>query len=205
MRVDAVHEPENEITLSGKRALEQDLEMLFNGLRPSRFAWGPHFRDPLPDVHINEPASPPPNVRPPILAPAQEVHVPPQNPAAEPGHETIKVDDDAPPASPGSELSHSSSFSSTESEGWHTAPSTPGSDLESNRLSTIPNAPSTESQSHSEKLKRSRVDYEMEGETKVNTDQMKLRSAGHGDPGAVSFSEYQYSSAAVMARPYTVS
>src|SRR6266566_3827373 len=80
--VDEVHVPENVITVLGKRTREQDLDMLWDGLRYYENVWG--NRNPA-GVHLHEPAPPPdvpPDVPPPNPAEAHpEVQAPPQNPA----------------------------------------------------------------------------------------------------------------------------
>lgn len=98
-RVDEVHVPEDVITMLGKRTREQDLDMLWDGLRYYDRVWGNRNRNQA-GVHLNEPALPP-DVPPPNPAevhvpevPAQpqdpagvqvpEVHVPPQNPVGVP-------------------------------------------------------------------------------------------------------------------------
>jgi hypothetical protein len=194
--VDGVHLPKDVITVLGKRTLEEDLNVLWDG-------WW-HYGNVL-----GEPALPP------------NVHVPPHSPAdtilgstesdddsqpesPESGHsrssstsvtslansdrESAELDDDAPPKS--SESGHSpptslewstesedwntapsSLGSSTGSEGWYTAPTSPGSstesDSDSDRWSTISNAPSAESQS--ENLKTADSDLiQLKGKAKVS-------------------------------------
>jgi hypothetical protein len=198
-RADVVHRPEDVIPVLGKRTREQDLQMLWAGLRFYDNAWNPaaaileeHVPPPNPaEVHVPEVHVPPPNLA--------EVHVPPQGPA-DSDHESMELNDDAPPGSPESAHSHSpppSPVGSTESEDWHTAPPSPGSSTESGSdsgsdyWSTISNSPGAESQS--ENLKA--ADTEMRGRAKVsrrisgtargvdtvNAAQMQLRSAV--DPG----------------------
>jgi hypothetical protein len=179
---DKVHVPEDVITVLGKRTREQDLDMLWDGLRYYEHVWGNRNRA---GVHLQEPPLlpdvPPPN---PAGVHVPEVHVPPQNPA-DSDRESMELDSDGPPASP--ESGHS--------EEWYTPPSSLGSstesDSDSDRWSTMSNAPSAESQS--ENLKA--ADYEMRGKAKVlrhisgtasgvdtvNAAQMELRSAV--DPG----------------------
>lgn len=135
--VDVVHVPGNAITVLGKRTREQDLDMLWDGLRYYEHVWG--NRNP-PGVHLQEPAPhqaevPPPNpaeghVQPqnPAEVQAPVVHVP-QNPV-EPDRESIDLDDGTQP--PVSESEHSdysdsppSPVSSTGPGDFHTAPSSP--------------------------------------------------------------------------------
>ena len=87
--VDVVHVPGDVITVLGKRTLDEDLDVLWDG-------WW-HYENVL-----GEPA-PPPNVPPPTLAEVHmpEVHVPPQGPA-DSDPESMELDDDAPLESLGS-------------------------------------------------------------------------------------------------------
>jgi hypothetical protein len=180
--VDKVHVPEDVITVLGKRTREQDLDMLWDGLRYYEHVWGNrnpagvHLHEPVPppDVQPQDPAEvhvPPPNpagVH--VPEPGPEVHVPPPDPA-DPDRESMELDDDAPPASPESGHSDPPPTSpewSTESEDWHTPPSSLGSSTESesdpDRWSTISNAPSAESQSEN----LNAADTEMRGKAKVS-------------------------------------
>jgi hypothetical protein len=183
--VDVMYVPDM-ITVLGKRALDEDLNVLWDGLWHYENVWG--NRNPVA-VHPQELA---------------EMHAPPPSPAdtilgsmgsddesllesPESGHshsthtslansdrESMLLDGDAPPTSP--ELStesedwHTLSSSpgwSTESEDWYTPPSSLGSltdsdsdlDSDSDRWSTISNAPSAESQSKNLKA----ADSEMRG------------------------------------------
>ena len=175
----------------GKRALDEDLNVLWDGLWHYDNVW-----------RNRNPAA----VQPQELG---EVHIPPQSPAdtilgswsdhsdddalpesPESGHshsthtslansepESMVLDGDAPPASTDrsseSEDWHTPSSSpgwSTKSEDWYTPPSLPPSSLgsstesDSDRWSTISNAPSAESQSKNLKA----ADSEMRGKAKVS-------------------------------------
>jgi hypothetical protein len=185
--VDAVHVPEDMITVLRKRTLDEDLDILWDGLWHYDNVWG----NPNPAAVLpQEPA---------------EMHVLPHSPAgtilemtdsdddaplegsesgdshsthtslANPDRESMELDGDAPPTTPEWSTESedwytqpSSQGSSTESEDWYTPPSSPGSstesDLDSDRWSTISNAPSAESQS--ENLKA--ADSEMRGKAKVS-------------------------------------
>jgi hypothetical protein len=98
------------ITVLGKRTLDEDLSVLWDGWwhyenvlgepAPPPIVWG--NRNPAAVPHLQEPALPP-NVPP--LNPA-EVHVPPQGPA-DSDSESMELSDDAPPESPGSSDSDS--------------------------------------------------------------------------------------------------
>jgi hypothetical protein len=176
------------ITVLGKRTLDEDLSVLWDGWwhyenvlgepAPPPIVWG--NRNPAAVLHLQEPA-PPPNVPPPNPAEVhvpevhepppnlEEVHVPPQGPAYS-DSESMELDDDAPPSSPGS---------STES------------DSNSDHSPTISNAPSVESRSEN----LNATDSELKGKAKVSrrisgaadgvdtvhAAQMELRSAV--DPG----------------------
>ena len=182
---------EDVITMLEKRTREQDLDMLWDGLRYYEYVWGPRARNRNPaGVHLQEPAppqnepaqnaaeahvpdepGPPPNPaevhvpEAPVPPPNLAVHVPPLGPA-DSHHELMELDDDAPA---GSESGHSdsapSSPGSTKSEGWYTAPSSLGSDSDSDHWSTISNAPSEASQS--ENLKAA-DDYDLKGKGQVS-------------------------------------
>ena len=182
---DEVHVPEEVITVLEKRTREQDLDMLWDGLRYYEHVWGNrnpaavHLHGPFPQPEIPPPPNPEdlhPEVHAPPPNPAgvqvPEVHAPPQNPG-DPDREEMELDDDAPPGSP--EHGHSDSpptspEGSTKSGDWYTAPpslvSSTESDSDMERWSTISNAPSTESQS--ENLKA--ADTEMRGKAKVLPD-----------------------------------
>ena len=177
------------VTVLGKRTLDEDLDILWDGLWHYENVWG-----------NRNPAA----VHPQGLA---EMHVPLQSPAdtilgsmdshstistltspadtilgstdshstisftslANSDRESMELDGDAPPESPGSGHSDSPPTSqewSTESDDWYTAPSSLGSSTESDsdRWSTISNAPSAESQT--ENLKA--ADYELKGKAKVS-------------------------------------
>ncbi|KAF8492983.1 hypothetical protein F5888DRAFT_857780 [Russula emetica] len=175
--LDVVHVPKDVITVLGKRILDEDLNVLWDGL------W----------YHENVLGEPTPRPNVPILITNMaHVHILPQGPAdsdrewtesdtdddsvhsypstvlASPDGESMELDDDVPPGSPESGHSHSpatSSESSTESEDWHSAPSSlASSDSDSDRWSTISNAPSADSLS--ENLKA--ADYELKGKAKVS-------------------------------------
>jgi hypothetical protein len=148
--IDVVHVPGDVITVLGKRILEEDFDVLWDGWwhylnvlgepPPPPIVW----RNRYPAaVHLQEPA-PPSNVPPPTLARVHmpEVHVPPQDPA-DSDRESMKLNDDAPLESLGS---------STES------------DSDPDRWSTISNAPSAASLS--ENLKA--ADAETRGKAKVS-------------------------------------
>jgi hypothetical protein len=192
--------PEDVIAVLGKRTRDQDLDMLWDGLRYYENVWGPRVRPvhpqeppPLPDVpppNVAEVPVPPPNPAAVAAPNPAGVHVPPQGPA-DPNRELMELDDDAPPGSPASGHSDTAPTSpvSTKSDDWYTAPSNEGSptgsDSDSERWSTISNAPSAESQS--ENLRT--ADNEMRGKATVlrrisgigidmvDAAQMELRSA----------------------------
>ena len=130
--VDGVHIPRDVIIVLEKRAVNDDLHMLYDG--PWRFGnvWGePSENGPLSDEeeeHVQEVHAPPPNLAG-AHVPLEEIHFPLYDPP-ESDSESMVFDDDAPPGSPQSEHSHSSSPPispnwSTESEHWYTPPSSP--------------------------------------------------------------------------------
>lgn len=117
---------EGMITVLGKRTREQDLDMLWDGLRYNMWGnpHGPnvhHIQEPAPnaaEAHVQDPHAPAPDaagVQPqeehaPVPNAAgvqpQAVHVPPQEPV-DPNREVIDVDEEAPPGTPKSGQSDS--------------------------------------------------------------------------------------------------
>jgi hypothetical protein len=190
----AVHVPEDVVAILGKRTTrEQDLDMLWDGLRYWEHVWGPLARVPLhepvappnpAEVHVPQVPVAPPN---PAEVHVPEAHVAPPNPAdvhvapaapqnpADPDRESMDIDDDAPPGSPesGYSVSSTNSEGSTESKDWYTAPSSLGSSTDSDsdsdpdRWSTISNAPSSESQSENLKAADSEM-IQLKGKAKVS-------------------------------------
>ncbi|KAF8492995.1 hypothetical protein F5888DRAFT_858025 [Russula emetica] len=162
--LDVVHVPKDVITVLGKRILDEDLNVLWDGLWYHENVLGEPWNGPADsdsewsesdtddDSGYSYPST--------VLA----------NPDSD--GESMELDDDAPPGSPESGHSHSpatSPESSTESEDWYTAPSSLGSsdsdsDSDSDRWSTISNAPSADSLS--ENLKA--ANYELKGKAKVS-------------------------------------
>ncbi len=114
------------MTTLGKRTREQDLDMLWDGLRYYEHLWGNRNQA---GVHLRGPA-PPPDVPAPDPAGVHvpEMHVSPQD-AVDSDRESIELDDDAPPANPKfgysrtptSPGSWADSDSDSDSERWSTA------------------------------------------------------------------------------------
>jgi hypothetical protein len=183
-RVDVVQLPEDVITVLGKRILEEDLDVLWDG-------WW-HYVNvlgepaPLPPPPLNMPLlqqnlahmhmlphSPPDSIlgsdsdgsTAPSSPDSGHSH-PPPTVLADSDRESMELNDDAPPGSPKSGDSHSPPVgpADSESEEWYTAPSSLGSsDADAGPSSSTSNAPNAESQS--ENLRG--ADTEMRGKTKV--------------------------------------
>jgi hypothetical protein len=136
--VDGVHVPRDVIAVLRKRALGEDLYMIWDGLWHFENMWGKpaqnladseeHELEVFPpppnqaEEHVQEVHAPQPNLAqvqapevdapPPNLAGAHvpEMHVPPYDPPnSDSASESMVFDDDAPPGSPQSGHSHSSS------------------------------------------------------------------------------------------------
>ena len=194
--VDVVQVPEDAIPVLGKRILDEDLDVLWDG-------WW-HYANvletaPLPQqdqnlVHMDVPPHSPADT---ILSDSDSdteySHTIPAD--SDSDHELMELDDDAPPGSSESGFSWSPPTSpewSTQSEDLYTALSSLGSsdadsDADSDRWSTISNAPSAESQSNNLKS----ADTIMRGKAKVErrisgtangVDTVELQSAVDSGP-----------------------
>ena len=190
-RGDEVHVPGDMTTVLGKRALEEEMNMLwkyYNHVWRNRIPI--RLQEPAPpsnlrppnraaaEIHVPEVNVPPPNL---AQAHVPEVHVPPQSQGpADSGRESMELGGDALPTPGSSKSGHSLSPPPT-----------------ANPESSTSNVPSAESQS--ENLKT--ADSELEGKAKVSrrvsgnpssgvdrdtgnaVGQMELRSASAVDPG----------------------
>jgi hypothetical protein len=161
--VDEVHVLEDMITVLRKRTLDEDLDMLWDGLWHYDNVW--RNRNPAPQEMTESDDDTTPETS--ESGYSHSTHTSLENS----DHESMELDGDAPQTTPESSTESEDWYtppSSQESEDWYTPPSSPGSstesDLDSDRWSTISNAPSAESQSKNLKA----ADSEMRGKAKVS-------------------------------------
>jgi hypothetical protein len=152
--VDAVHVPEDVKTVLGKRTLEEDLNVLWDG-------WWHHLNV------LGEPAPPP-------LPYLGHVYVPPQIPV-DSDRESVELEDDAPPESLGSSTE---SDSDSDSDRWSTISNAPSAESQSENLKA---ADSQLIQLEGNAKVSRRISGTASGVDTVNAAQMELRSAI--DPG----------------------